>query len=98
MVLKWKTDKFLSRYHNLRHEHDSKIRKSILQVDKARKESLYHDTVEPYLIGSAFINLENLAYMIENSAEVNILNNTGSIGKAVIKLVPSDIVLYIVFY
>ena len=85
-VIKWKTDKFLSRFHNIQYKIDSNKRQSTSKIDIKPSESLYHDTVESYLVGSASINLENLAYMMDNQLELNILNNTGSLGKIKVKI------------
>lgn len=76
----WPMSKFTNRYFIIRdlleqHYEGNKL------PDKNTSEDPFWDPPEAYLIGQGFITLESLAYLMDNPAELHLVNDNGTIGK-----------------
>lgn len=88
----WTTDKFQNRLYIMRELLDEFFESNQIP-QKSKDEDPFWDPTEPQLIGQSYLQLKNLAYVLDNSADIAVLSTDGTDGnrgKLTVSYIPCD--------
>lgn len=92
----WPANKFKNRLYIIRDivndyfdTNELPVRIQLIWQELEKDKDPFWDPPEPHLIGTAYANLENLSYLIENDAELSIIGlGTGKCGSLQFAITP----------